>query len=303
MRKKEKKMIDKLKMATAMMFYGTIACVVSFMTLPSSVISLFRGAIGATMLILICICSKVTAPWEVIKKNLKYLIPAGIFAAISWVTLLEAYRATTIAVATLCNYTAPTYVMLLSPFFFKEKMTWKKLACVAVVFLGMVFVSGVMGDSGGATVTGMLLGLTSAVCYASAMIVMKFSKGVPPLLNTTIQLTVTALTVLPYVLLTVDFATLDFSQRNIILVLILGVFHTGLTSHFFMTSVQRLPSQTAAIYTYIDPILALILSVVVVKQTITPWQIVGSIMVLGAAVICELLSSREKELAAKAENE
>ena len=292
-------MVDKLKLATAMMFYGTIACTVSFMTLPSAVISLIRGVIGAAMVLLICLFSKISVPWAVIKKNLKYLIAAGILAAISWVSVLEAYRATTIAVATLCYYTAPTYVMLLSPIFFKEKMTWKKLVCVAVVLFGMVLVSGVVGESGGATVEGMLFGLLAAVCYASGIIIMKFIKGIPPLLNTGILLAITALSVLPYTLFTVDPSALEFSARNIILALVLGVFHTGLTSHFFFTSVQKLSGQTVAIYTYIDPILALILSVVVVGQTITLWQIVGSVLILGAAVISELMGNREKELAAK----
>lgn len=295
-------MVDKLKLATAMMFYGTIACVVSFMTFPSAVISLSRGVIGALVVLLICAVNKITAPREIIKKNLKYLIAAGILAAISWVSVLEAYRATTIAVATLCYYTAPTYVMLLSPIFFKEKMTWKKLICVAVVLVGMIFVSGVIGDSGGATVKGMLFGLLAAVCYASTIIVIKFIKGIPPLLNTGIQLVVTALTVLPYALFTVDFSTLDFSTRNIILVLILGLFHTGLTSHFFFSSIQKLSGQTVAIYTYIDPILALILSVVVVGQAITVWQIVGSILILGAAAASEISDSRKKDLAAKTES-
>jgi len=160
-----------------------------------------------------------------------------------------------------------------------------------------VFVSGVVGDGGGATVKGMLLGLLAAVSYATVMIVVKYIEGIPPLLNTAIQLTVTALAGLPYALLTVDFTALDFSSRNIILVLILGVFHTGLTSHFFFTSVPKLSGQTAAIYTYIDPVLALILSVAVVKQTITPWQILGSVLVLGAAVANEFIGSREKETA------
>ena len=295
-------MVNKLKLATAMMLYGTIACIVSFMTFPSGMISLCRGIIGAGVVAMICVVNKISAPWEVIRKNLKYMVIAGILAAVSWISVLEAYRATTIAVATLCYYTAPTYVMLLSPVFLKEKMTWKKLICVAVVLLGMVFVSGVVGDGGGATVKGMLLGLLAAVSYAAVMIIVKFIDGIPPLLNTAIQLTATSLTVIPYALLTVDFSALEFSARNIILVVILGVFHTGLTSHFFFTSVQKLPGQTAAIYTYIDPILALLLSVVVVRQVITPWQILGSILVLGAAVVSEVMSSREKDLAAKTEN-
>ncbi len=288
-------MVNKLKLATAMTLFGTISCIVSFMTFPSGMISLCRGVIGAGVVALICAVNKISAPWEMIRKNMKFLVIAGILAAVSWISVLEAYRATTIAVATLCYYTAPTYVMLLSPIFFKEKMTWKKLICVAVVLLGMVFVSGVVGDGGGATVKGMLLGLLAAVSYATVMIIVKFIEGIPPLLNTSIQLTVTALAGLPYALLTVDFTALDFSTRNIILVVILGVFHTGLTSHFFFTSVPKLPSQTAAIYTYIDPVLALILSVVVVRQVITPWQILGSVLVLGAAVVSEFLGKCENE--------
>ena len=60
---------------------------------------------------------------------------------------------------------------------------------------------------------------------------------------------------------------------------------------------EKLSELPLYVYTYIDPILALVLSVVVVRQVITPWQIVGSILVLGAAVVSELMGTREREAA------
>ena len=55
------------------------------------------------------------------------LILSGALIGFNWILLFEAYNYTTVATATLCYYMQPTIVILLSPLFFRERLTAKKL--------------------------------------------------------------------------------------------------------------------------------------------------------------------------------
>ena len=110
-----------------------------------------RGYMGALFLILVVLLKKEKVNWESIKKNLLLLIISGGLIGFNWILLFESYQYTTVATATLCYYMAPIFVILVSPFFFKEKLTGKKAICVAIALLGMILVSGIL-DAGFTTI-------------------------------------------------------------------------------------------------------------------------------------------------------
>ena len=55
----------------------------------------------------------------------------------------------------------------------------------------------------------------------------------------------------------------------------------------YFSSLKELPGQEAAILSYIDPLVAVVVSVVFLGERITPLQIVGGILILGFAVLNE----------------
>jgi drug/metabolite transporter (DMT)-like permease len=155
-------------------------------------------------LLIVVALSKKRVDKKAIKKNLLLLLISGAAIGVNWILLFEAYRYTTVAVATLCYYMAPVIVILLAPFLLKEKMTVKKSVCAAVAIIGMLLVSGIF-DGGAAYIgsgKGILFGLGAAMFYASAVLMNKFIKDISAYDKTIMQLGAAAIVVLPYSLLT-----------------------------------------------------------------------------------------------------
>lgn len=207
---------------------------------------LVRGAVGAVFLLLLLYLRRTPFRWASVQPHWKLLALSGAIISFNWITLFEAYRYTTVATATLCYYMAPVFVTLASPFLFHEKLTTRKLLCVLAALCGMVFVSGVpqsgLPEAGEAT--GILLALLSAVLYASDVSINKFLDQVPACERTLVQLAVAALVMIPYILLTEDVAAMVLTPLGAVLLLIVGVFHTGWCYSLFFGSMTYLPAQT-----------------------------------------------------------
>ena len=111
----------KFRLVLSMVIYGTIGLFVRSISLPTSLIASFRGAVGAIFLLLVLYLQKEKLDFKAIRANLKILLPVGIVMGFNWMLLFEAYRYTPVAVATVFYYLAPVVVMLVSPFLLKER--------------------------------------------------------------------------------------------------------------------------------------------------------------------------------------
>lgn len=284
--------MTKAKMLLSMLIFGTIGIFVEMIPLPSSVIALARSGIGAALLALVMLEAKKPLHRDAIRQNLKFLLPSGAALGFNWILLFEAYRYTTVAVATLCYYMAPVFVILLSPVFLKEALSKKKLLCVAAALAGTALISGASASAGGGELRGVALGLCAALLYCAIVLLNRGVKDLPATETTLCQLTVSALVMLPYVLLTQKGAALDFSGRTLLLVLLLGFVHTGLAYLLFFGAAAKLPAQTTAVLSYVDPVTAIVLSALLLNQPLRPLQIFGAFLILGSTLAGDLLTDR-----------
>ena len=78
-----------------------------------------------------------------------------------------------------------------------------------------------------------------------------------------------------------------------ICLLIVGLVHTGIVYCLYFASLKELPGQNAAILSYIDPLVAVILSVCLLEEDLTAAQIVGGILILGFTLYNELASAKD----------
>ena len=273
-----------------MTIFGTIGIFVRLIPIPSSVIAMIRGFMGMLFLVAVMLISKSGISFEKVKKKALGLFVSGGFIGINWILLFESYRYTTVATATLCYYMAPILVILVSPFLLKERLTAKKLICVVAALLGMVFVSGILQSEGFSLseIKGVLLGLGAALFYASVVLINKKLTDVPTYEKTAIQLGSAAVVILPYTLITENFSEMTFTPLAIILICVLGILHTGIAYALYFDAISKLPAQTAAIFSYIDPIVAIVLSVLLLKEPLTMHSVIGAILILGATFISEL---------------
>ncbi|MBE6973242.1 MAG: DMT family transporter [Ruminococcaceae bacterium] len=280
----------RLAIIVSMLIFGTIGIFVRHVPMPSSVIALVRGMVGTLFLLVFSRLRKTPVDWAGVRKSLGLLILSGAFIGFNWILLFEAYRYTTVATATLCYYLAPAFVILASPVLFREKLTLRKGICVAVALAGMVFVSGVAetGFSGSGEFWGVLFGVGAAVLYASVVLMNKMLTGVPAFDRTIVQLGAAALALLPYVVVTEWGTAMDWSGPVIPLLLVMGIVHTGFAYALYFGGIKELPAQTSALLSYIDPVSAIILSAVFLREGLTASGVIGAVLVLGATLFSEL---------------
>ena len=274
----------------SMVIFGTIGIFRKHIELSSGVLAMARGFIGAAFLLLIIALKREHLSKAAIKKNLWLLILSGACIGFNWILLFEAYRYTTVATATLCYYLAPIFVLMASPLILQERLSGRKVMCVLVALAGMVFVSGVLqvGFTGQAELKGVLFGLGAAVFYASVILMNKKITDISAYDKTIVQLVCAATVLVPYVLLTGELAVAEWSGSGFVLVLVVGILHTGVTYALYFGSMAHLKAQTVAIFSYIDPIVAILLSAVLLQEKMDGLTILGTVMILGAAVYSEL---------------
>lgn len=279
-----------MMLTLATLIFGTIGLIRRSIPISSAMLACFRGLSGAAFLL---VFMKLTG------KKLRHGTPlkiiagfalSGMIMGINWILLFEAYNYTTVAAATLCYYMEPTIVILLSPLLFKERLTGKKLFCASVSIVGMILVSGIAdnGIPAAGDLKGIFFGLGAACFYSGVVIMNKKLPGVDAYEKTVIQLIAAAVLLLPYLAATGDVSVAGLSGKALICLLTAGLVHTGVAYALYFGSMDGLKAQSIAIFSYIDPVAALILSAVVLHEPLTGFGILGAVMILAAALFGEL---------------
>lgn len=267
---------------SSMVIFGTIGLFVDAIPLNSGVIALFRGIMGLVFLLLVMALTKQKLRFDVIKKELLLLCISGGAMGLNWVLLFEAYRYTTVATATVCYYLAPAFLMLASPLL-GEKLTVKKLLCLFTCLVGMVLVTGIDGGS----VTGVAFGIGAAILYASVMFMNRKIKSVSDYERTVTQMAMSIPVVAVYVLLR---GGVDFSAMNAtgwLLMAVVGIVHTGFAYFLYFGAVGKLPATTVAVCSYLDPVVAVLLSAILIAPIGIP-AICGAALILGSTLLGQL---------------
>lgn len=120
----------------------------------------------------------------------------------------------------------------------------------------------------------------------------KFLKGIDSIEITVIQLISAAITLMPYVLYVEGNNIFKVSSSSIPYILILGIVHTGVAYLLYFSSLQKLKGQTIAVLSYIDPVFAVIISAVVLKEQLSILQIIGGVLILGSSFLSEFLNRK-----------
>ena len=223
-----------------------------------------------------------------------WLAVSGAVMGVNWILLFEAYNYTTVAVATLCYYMQPVFYILAGAIVLKERLTAKKLACVAVAFCGMILVSGVLQTGLHISeLKGVIFGVSGGFFYAMVVLINKYMKDISPVNTTIMQMALVSVIMLPYSAATGAFGGVSVTAAGIICLLILGILHTGVGYIIYFDAVNKLPTQTVGILSYIDPVEAVLLSAFFLREPINIYTVIGAVLILGAAAVSELTGSGE----------
>ena len=283
---------SKIKLIGALCIFGTISLFVRNIALGSGMIALARGALGSVFLLLYLALRRQKLDLAAIRCNLKILLLSGGIMGLNWALLFEAYRYTTVATATLCYYMQPVFLTLAATVVLGEKLNLKKGLCVLAALCGMVPVSGVIGNGmpQPGELTGIALGLGAAAFYACVILCNKKLRDIGAFDKTIVQLLAAALVMVPYCVLAGERVTAQaFEPVSLLCLLVLGMFHTGFAYALYFGSMKALRAQTIAIFSYIDPVIAILISVTILHEPFSLMSAVGSVLILGAAFVSEKL--------------
>lgn len=274
----------------AMVLWGTIGLFRRAIPLSSGLVACARGIIGAAFLALLTKARGRRLFHGIGWRKALLLTLAGAVMGINWILLFEAYRFTSVSVATLCYYMEPTFLILASSLLLRERLTTRKALCAAASLLGMALVSGVLNSapSQPGDWWGILLGLGAAVLYTGVVLLNKRTAGVDPYEKSVLQLTAAAGILLPYLLLTEDFTALSLTGEALGMLLVIGILHTGIAYALYFGSLDGLRAQTIAIFSYIDPVTALVLSALLLSERLSGAAILGALLILASAITSEL---------------
>lgn len=274
-------------MGIAMFAFGTLAPFVRNINIGSGELALCRALMAAVLVGVFLLFTKQRLTMKEIKKELLLLLLSGAAMGINWIFLFEAYKYTTVSVATLSYYFAPVIVMILCPLLFGEKFTLRQVVCFVGSTVGLVLITGAAGG-GKQDFIGVFFGLCAAMFYAAVMLLNKFIKGLTGLHRTFIQFLAAIVVLFPYVAFVEGFSLWNLDKAGAISLGIVGFVHTGITYCLYFSSLKELPGQKVAILSYIDPLVAVLVSVVWLNEEMTLFQFIGGILILGFTLWSEL---------------
>lgn len=284
----------RLELIISMVIFGTLAIFVRNISLQSGELALYRAVLAALLIGGYLLAARKPIHFANIKKDLLLLLASGAAMGINWILLFEAYRYTTVSVATLSYYFAPVLVTAVCPLLFHEKLSGKQIFCFLMSTLGVVMIVGVSGldavgtGNAGRNFIGICFGLGAACFYAAVILLNKFIKSVGGIHRTFLQFLGAIVILIPYVMATGGFHLGSLSSVGWTNLLIVGLIHTGITYCMYFSSLKELRGQEAAILSYVDPLVAVFVSVTVLGEAMTGWQLAGGVLILGFTIWNEM---------------
>ena len=296
----------RMMLIASMIIFGTVGLFSKNIPVSSGELALYRALMAAVLVGGFLLVTRQRIPLRAIRGQLPLLLLSGAAMGVNWILLFNSYRHTTVALGTLSYYFAPVIVMAACPVLFRERMTGKQILCFLLSVLGMVLITCMgqpeeqsageaaaqaaqAGQPARNDLLGILFGLGAAVFYAAVMLLNKFIKGVEGLHRTLVQFIAAIVTLTPYVALTSGVTLGGMEPGGWAFLLVLGLVHTGVAYCLYFSALKELPGQTTALLSYIDPLVAVLVSTLILHEApLTLWQTVGGALILGATLWNEL---------------
>lgn len=279
------------KYLLALLLFGSNGIVASGIALSSSQIVLFRTFFGALSLTALLFASNRQALAGIDHKEIASLAISGAALGIGWLFLFEAYTLVGVGIASLAYYCGPVLVMALSPLLFGEKLTLARIAGFCTVLIGAALV--VCTNTGNMlNPFGLALGLGSACMYAVMVIFSRKAPSITGLANASIQMSASFIVVglynLMHIMGGISFE-LPHDLISIMSILALGLINTGLGCYLYFSSIAKLPVQQVALLGYLEPLSAVVFSVLLLGEAMTPIRALGAFLIVGGAAASELM--------------
>lgn len=259
---------------------------ISAMDISYTSVGIIRN-LGACLLLALFFLLTDRSIFRVKLRHLPIFVGTGV-GSVLMMTLFyfRSQQVSSLAVAAILLYTAPTFVVIMSALFFKDKITKKKLIALLIAFLGCTFVSGVW--SGGLTISaeGLFFGLASGFSYSLYTIIGRFGlQHYQPFTVTFYSLLFAGLGSLVF-WDTAEMAVVAASPKGLLLSLGLMLFATALPYLLYTKGLNGLgDSSKASILASVEPVVAAIVGILAFGEPLTLGVVLGLVCILTSVYI------------------
>ena len=274
-----------IKYFAALLLFGSNGLVASYIALSSYEIVFLRSLLGSALLVVLFFVAGGKFTVRQNKRDLFFIALSGAAMAADWLLLFEAYAQIGVSLGMIINYCGPAIVIAVSALIFKEKISWAKIIALLAVFAGVVLISGRAVETS-ARLSGLLCAVLSAFAYAAMVIFNKKATRIKGIENAALQLLCAFLVIAIFVGYKQGF-DIGIYAKDWVPILWLGLVNTGLACYLYFSSIGALPIQTVAICGYLEPLCAVLLSVVILHERMLPLQVVGAVLIVGGAIFGE----------------
>jgi drug/metabolite transporter (DMT)-like permease len=205
-------------------------------------------------------------------KKLKYPLLIGFVSLLNTFSYFYAFKNTTIANAVLTHYIAPVIVAFAAPFFLKEKITRNIIFALIIASIGLwVMLNGFTLKEG--HTAGIIAGIFSGFAYAAIIILLRiYSKDFNPLVMIFFVNIVIALMLLPFIR--------EFPLYALWSFLLMGVVHSTIAPILYFKGLQSVTANKTAVLGYLEPVMAIILSIIFLSEMPGFNSIAGGILII-----------------------
>ncbi|MBO6166370.1 MAG: DMT family transporter [Eubacterium sp.] len=197
---------------------------------------------------------------------------------------------TSLSVAAILLYTAPAFVMVISAFCFKERLTKLKVLALILSFTGLIFVTGVLGGGERLTVKTLFIGLGAGLGYALYSIFGRYA----------LERGYNSYTISFYTFLFATAATMFFasplevasvvtsSSGSVVLAIIFVLISTVVPYLVYTIGLKSVENGQASIIASIEPVIATLNGIIWFSEKMTIGVVIGIILVLSGIVISNI---------------
>ncbi len=285
----------KIILISAMALFGTIGYFLKQIPLRAAEIALYRSILATIALGIYLWLTKKPLAFSKVKKELALLFVSGVCLGFGWILFINALNSTTVSLATLSYYIAPLLITIACAILFQEKINKNTWICFGAASLGIILITSI--DTGNAAqnhILGIGFALLAALCYAAVVILNKYIKNINGIERTFLQFASSSIVLLPYVLLTGGMHIATLQTNAWFFLLFIGLVHTGICYCMYFSALKWIPGNQVALLSYLDPLVAVMVSVLLLHEAMAPLQMLGGMLVLGATLWNQYAETKTK---------
>ncbi len=223
-------------------------------------------------------------------KDIWYFIGAGIFSFVFFnIFYFITIEEMTLSTATILLYTNPYYVVIISAFLFKERITKQKVLALILAFVGCIFTTGI--SKGGLSISsfGLITGLISGLFFGLYSIFGRIAlKKYHPYTVTAYSFIVASIGILPFENIGDSFKLALGSSTVMLNILLLGLLCTMISFLLFTKGLQGMDTGKASVLTFVEPMVATIVGIGFFKEAMTSSSIIGIILIFISIILLNI---------------